>query len=412
MSLASRLSLPEDLPKPLLAAILFYLGHIILQSKPAGSELGVAWMLIFLLSAMSRRQIRPSFHILCFPLAVYALVSTISSMVAPRDIHGNWELALWIKILVFPAALMIFRTVPRVRTCAIFCHAICGVWIACSGLFQYFFERQRDLEHRITGPSTHVMTYSGLLLPLSLFLIILALHYRKPWMYASSVIVTVTLLLTFTRSAWLGWLAAVFVLMLATRTRWVVFAVPVLIAGIALLPMSLFSRAVSSFDTRQSSNLDRIRMVQAGIEMIRDYPLLGVGPANVKEVYPLYRRSDAPRFRPPHLHNNIVQIWAERGVIALAAYFLLLGLFLRECVRGWRGPGRPFAEIGIAVTVAMFFAGLFEFNFGDTEPFLLLLDLFALVIASIEAPPPDLEWPVRWPNPPRANEAEPAAVRA
>ena len=73
------------------------------------------------------------------------------------------------------------------------------------------------------------------------------------------------------------------------------FAVPILTVGIALLPMSLFSRAVSSFDTRQSSNLDRIRMVQAGIEMIRDYPLLGVGPANVKEIYPLYRASDALR---------------------------------------------------------------------------------------------------------------------
>ncbi|MGZ4778303.1 MAG: O-antigen ligase family protein [Thermoanaerobaculia bacterium] len=412
MSLASRLSLPEDIPKPLLAAILCYLGHILLQSKPAGSELGVAWMFIFLLSAMARRQIRPVFHILCFPLAVYALMSTISSIVATRDIHGNAEFAMWCKILVFPAALMIFRTLPEVRTLAIYCHAICGIWIACAGLFQYFFERQRDLEHRITGASTHVMTYSGLLLPLSLFLIILALHYRKPWMVASSVVVTLTLLLTFTRSAWLGWLAAIFVLMLLTRPRWVVFAVPILTVGIALLPMSLFSRAVSSFDTRQSSNLDRIRMVQAGIEMIRDYPLLGVGPANVKEIYPLYRASDAPRFRPPHLHNNVVQIWAERGVVALASYFLLLGLFFRECARGWRGPGRPFAEIGVAVTVAMFFAGLFEFNFGDTEPFFLLLDLFALVIASLEGPPPVLSWPFRRPSSPLANEAVPAAVRA
>jgi len=121
------------------------------------------------------------------------------------------------------------------------------------------------------------------------------------------------------------------------------------------------------------------------VEMVRDYPLFGVGPANVKQVYPMYRRADAPRFRPPHLHNNVMQIWAERGILALAAYLLLLGLFIRECVRAWNGPSRMWAEIGIAVTVAMTVAGLFEFNFGDTEPFLLLMDLFALVVASIEA---------------------------
>ncbi|MGZ8832211.1 MAG: O-antigen ligase family protein, partial [Thermoanaerobaculia bacterium] len=147
-----------------------------------------------------------------------------------------------------------------------------------------------------------------------------------------------------------------------------------------------------------------IRMVQAGVEMIRDYPLLGVGPANVKRVYPLYRRADAPRFRPPHLHNNVVQIWAERGILGLAGYLLLLALFLRECIRGWGGPARKFAEIGVAVTVAMAVAGLFEFNFGDTEPFLLLLDMLALVVAFLEAPIP--------PSPPGANEAARAAVPA
>jgi len=412
VSLASRLSLPEDLPRPLFAAVLCYLVHILFQAKPAMSELGVAWMFIFLLSSMSRGQIRPSFHILCYPLAVYGIASTVSSLVAPRAIHGAGEIAIWGKMLLFPAALMIFRTVPRVRTLAIYCHAIGATSIALMGLFQYFVEHQRDLEHRITGPSTHVMTYSGLLLPLSLFLIILAIHEKKPWMIASSSVVTLALLLTFTRSAWLGWLAAVFVLIAATRPRWMTFAVPVLVAGIALLPLSLFSRAVSSFDTRQSSNLDRIRMVQAGIEIIRDYPLFGVGPANVKEIYPLYRKSDAPRFRPPHLHNNIIQIWAERGILGLAGYVLLLALFLRECTRGWRGAARPLAEIGIAVTVAMTYAGLFEFNFGDTEPFLLLLDLFALVVASIEASAGEPASAARPSRPVRANEAAPEAVGA
>jgi len=142
-------------------------------------------------------------------------------------------------------------------------------------------------------------------------------------------------------------------------------------------------------DTKQSSNLDRIRMAEAGVEIIKDYPLLGVGPANVKEVYPLYRKHDAPRFRIPHLHNNVIQLWAERGVLALVAYLFLQFLFLRECARGWGGPSARFAEAGVAVAVAMAAAGMFEFNFGDTEVFWILLDLFAIVIAFIERPLPN-----------------------
>jgi O-antigen ligase len=81
-----------------------------------------------------------------------------------------------------------------------------------------------------------------------------------------------------------------------------------------------------------------------------------------------------------------VQLWAERGVLAVVAYLVLLGLFIRECARAWKGPESRFAEVGVAVTVGLAAAGLFEFNFGDTEVFLMLLDVCALVIAFTERP--------------------------
>src|SRR5213076_2970931 len=81
---------------------------------------------------------------------------------------------------------------------------------------------------------------------------------------------------------------------------------------------------------------------------------------------------------------NAVQIWAERGVLALAGYLLLLGLFLRECGLRWHGPARAWSQAGLAVIVGLTFAGLFEFNFGDTEVFYLTLDLMALIVAELE----------------------------
>ena len=368
-------------------AALVYLAHILTQGKIALSEISVAATLVLVIIAIARRELRPSFHILYFPLALYGIVSTVSSLASHASKHEIGETALWLKMAIFPAALILFREVPRMRELALRAQTVFAVAIASWGIIQYFAEAQRDLEHRITGPSTHVMTYSGLLLPMALLLVVLAVRRRDAWLGASAAIVSFALLLTFTRSVWLGWLVAVLIVIAINRMSWLMYALPVLILAITFMPESMFTRLVSSFDIQQSSNLDRIRMAEGGLEMIKDHPVLGVGPANVKEVYPLYRKADAPRFRPPHLHNNLIQLWAERGILAVVAYLMLIGLFLRDCAKGWN-TNRAFAEAGVAITAGLAYAGLFEFNFGDTEVFLIMLELFALVIASIEAAEP------------------------
>ena len=75
----------------------------------------------------------------------------------------------------------------------------------------------------------------------------------------------------------------------------------------------------------------------------------------------------------------------------MAAYVLLMALFLRECARGWNGPESRFAQLGVAVTVGLAAAGMFEFNFGDTEVFWIFLDISALIVAFIERPRPSNE---------------------
>lgn len=365
------------------AAVLFFL-TIVFQGKPATIELGAFLFGFCVCWAIARREMRISLHILFFPLLLYSAVSSLSAFFAERRIHAYLEIMLFFKVLFFPLAIILLRSVPRLPRLAVAAHAIFASYVSIWGLLEFFAFGRRTLENRIDGPSTHVMTFSGMLLPVSLMLFFLWWHERKPWQLASSMLATLTLLLTFTRSVWLGWIAAVLVVLAMTRLRAALFALPVLVLFVAFLPLPLFSRFVSTFDTSRSSNLDRIRMVEAGVAMIRDHPLLGVGPGNVKEEYPLYRREDAPRPRPPHLHNNAIQLWAERGVLALAAYVLLQVLFLRECARAVGPEGRKWRDVGVAVCVSLAVAGLFEFNFGDTEVFYLLMNLFALVAVFLE----------------------------
>jgi O-antigen ligase len=276
-----------------------------------------------------------------------------------------------------------------------------AVIISLNGIVEYLAQDQSTLENRITGPVTHVMTFSGLLLPPALLLLVLAFHRRRPWLMVSTVVLSLALFLTYTRSVWLGWVIAAVILLVLERPRWIPFAAAGALFFLTFMPMSFFSRIVSTFDMEQSSNLDRIRMAEGGIEMIKDYPVMGVGPAYIKEVYPLYRRADAPRFRIPHLHNNVLQLWAERGILGLIAYLTLMALFLRECVRSWRGPNREFAQAGLGITVALAVAGLFEFNFGDIEVFLMTLEMMALIVAFLEHP-----------DEPASNELRPELVAA
>lgn len=388
MSLARRLGLPDETTRTVALAVLFYTGHLFCAGWAASSELFAFATMVTVAYALSRGLLAPSFHILYFPLALYGLDSTISAFVADRRIHSFGEIALWGKMLLFPAALILFRNVPRSRNAALRMFLIFGVFSASYGFVQYFaLGGNRDLEHRITGPAAHVMTLSGLLLPVALtFLVLWIYDVRNLLLLAGAAMTNFALLITFTRSAWLGWLVALAVLLALKWPKALAWSVPVALLAISFAPLPLFSRVISSFDVRQSSNLDRIRMAEAGIEIIKDYPVLGVGPANVKEIYPLYRKHDAPRFRIPHLHNNLIQLWAERGVLALVAYLILQWLFLRECARAWGGPATKFAEVGVVVAVGLASAGLFEFNFGDTEVFWVMLDVFAIVIAFIERP--------------------------
>jgi O-antigen ligase len=382
--LAARLGIPADTPQPLIVATLAYLGHLLLAPFVFDSELFVFVMFLAFFIALGRRLIRLEFHILDLPLILYGMASSLSALAAPRSLHMWGDSVIWGKMFLLPATLVLFRAVPRAHTLAVRVFLFFALGTGVVVIFQYFALGLRDLEHRVTWPASHVMTLAGMLVAASVFAAALWLHdLRNPWLATTAILSSFGLLLTYTRSAWIGWVAAVLVLTMLKKPRAVAWAVPVVLIALSFAPAPFFDRLISSFDVRQSSNLDRIRMVEAGVEIIKDYPVLGVGPANIKEVYPLYRKHDAPRFRIPHLHNNFVQLWAERGILALVAYAMLLGLFLAMC---WRDRRNRYAEAGIAVVVALTAAGLFEFNFGDTEVFWLLLDVMAMVVFVVDRP--------------------------
>lgn len=179
---------------------------------------------------------------------------------------------------------------------------------------------------------------------------------------------------TFSRNAWLGVTAGFVALSLAARRVRLLAVLAVAAVLVLLGPTYLAHRLTRLWDPRyDASATDRLLMWQSGVQMVRDYPLLGVGVGGVKRFYPRYVHPDAGKRSTGHLHSNPVQIAAERGLLGFlawgwiwVAFFVKAGAVLRRLPAGL-GMDRMLAAGSLAAVLGFLVAGLFEYNFGDSE---------------------------------------------
>jgi O-antigen ligase len=197
------------------------------------------------------------------------------------------------------------------------------------------------------------------------------------------------LLLTYVRGAWIGFAAGVVVALAGLGRRG-------LVAGLALLVLAALLLAglpgvrdrLSTIGTLQDDTTrDRLAMLEAGVGLVQENPLAGIGPGQVKHVYPRVATPQAMRRSTSHLHNTPLQITVERGLPGLAAWlwifvaFLLrAGAVLRALPREAAGD-RALVLGSLAALVAFLVGGLFEYSFGDTEVLLVAVTLMAVPFA-------------------------------
>ncbi len=201
---------------------------------------------------------------------------------------------------------------------------------------------------------------------------------RKTWWVVLAV-VGISIVLSFTRGVWLGCLVALVYVVGRRNHRWL-WALPAfLIAGYLAAPTMVRQRVeVLRHPTSDPSLSIRFEMWQVALRMVRKHPLVGVGPNNIERVYALY----LPPGRAPvrgyhqHLHNNFLQLAAERGLPCVGAWVWLMGALAwhfarirRQLIRGRRPTW--VAEAAMAAWLGFVVEGCFEFNFG-TSPVLML----------------------------------------
>ncbi len=260
-----------------------------------------------------------------------------------------------------------------------------GAAAAAYGIVQYGMLHFDSLGQRPRGTLGHYMTYSGtLMLVIGVAASRLVFGSRdRVWPALVMPALVVALSLTLTRSAWVGACVAVGVLFILKDLRLLGLLPVVAALFFAFAPDSVTNRMVSMFDLRDPSNRDRLAMARTGAAMVRDFPLTGVGPAMVQRLYPQYRDPDAVQAINPHLHNVPLQIAAERGLPALGIWIAFIAVLAYGLFRLFRTEREPtLAAAGLAAIFAMLSAGLFEYNFGDSEFLMLFLVLVTLPFAA------------------------------
>ncbi len=325
----------------------------------------------------------PALPRFAWPLAAYAALTLLSAGVS-RDpavsVPDTKQLVLFLLVpIVFE-----FGRGARARTLATIALSV-GAASALVGIVQYGVLNYDNLGRRPQGTLSHWMTYSGTLMLVISAAVARLLFDARDRVWAALVMPALVagLGLTFTRSAWVGVSAGVGALFLL-KDRRLVGVLPIAIAVlVAAAPAAVTSRVYSMFDRNDPTNRDRVAMLEAGVAIVRDHPLAGVGPDMISRVYPRYRVPWAVQENNPHLHNVPMQIAAERGLPALAAWVWFIVSVTRGTWRRLRHTRYPaLAAGGLAAVAAMLAAGLFEYNFGDSEFLMLFLVLVTLPFAA------------------------------
>ncbi|HLI95671.1 MAG TPA: O-antigen ligase family protein [Candidatus Baltobacteraceae bacterium] len=154
------------------------------------------------------------------------------------------------------------------------------------------------------------------------------------------------LALTFSRAGWMGFAAAIaFLAFVSGRVRRR-YAPVILLGGLAAVLI------VFNAHHNPAENYTRLSIWQAGIEIVRRFPLTGVGPFDFARIYPLVRLPDGD-ITAFHAHSFLLTIFAELGIVGVIAVLWVWWRFAQTLHSELRTAPPAHATLAIAVAAGL-----------------------------------------------------------
>ncbi len=305
-----------------------------------------ATLIAFLLGAGRNTTTQTAHDYLKLLLGVSMIVLVVNLLRERRDV-ARFTTAIVAGGAIAGAMAIILQQLPVALTTRLLTR-LSVVGYPTSRIVRYI-EDNPALTRRATGTGVDPNAFAGFLM-LALVLAVGQAVAVRPLVARKLSIVTVpivglALLLTESRAAWLG--AAVGVGMLAVL-RYRRLIVPLVALGVAAAAFGVgagyLSRLTGGLRGQDAATQLRYREFANALQLIRDYPVLGVG------------FGDAPRIDLQTGVSSVYLTIAERaGLIGLALFLVVLVSLMARLIRGALRAAHddPFGELTLAIAAAV-----------------------------------------------------------
>jgi len=333
------------------------------------------------------------------PILAFLVVELFSALLTPGRLTGLRALGEeWIVLLFFLVVNNVRRQELARRALELLV-AVTAI-VSLYAIWQHFpgwdLYRHRPLiptgdVFEATGLFGHHLTFGGYVMVVLLVsgcLFFWGVKGRRRIAFGlASLVLSLALIWSYARSAWLGLLGGILAsgLLHGRKTLALGLAGAVVVAGL----LFLFQPAVR-LQVQQATDLlqdpmarsHRVQMWSASLKMIRDHPLLGVGLGRVKESMVAYGCD----LGYSHPHNDLLNVMANAGLLGLAAFLWIWVAFLRTAIRcrsgqPVQGLSPALGTAGFGLMIAFLVAGLFQCYYTDAEDGMILWYLLGLVTA-------------------------------
>ena len=139
------------------------------------------------------------------------------------------------------------------------------------------------------------------------------------------------------------------------------------------------------------ADLSRLSYWRSAAEMVRDYPIVGMGGGAWFNAYPHYRDPELRTYSAPrHTHNDYMQMLAEIGIVGFVLFALLIVIALWHLLSALRERNDPFVRAivfgSLTAMLSLLLHGFTDNNFQVTSTSAYFYVIMALGLATARLP--------------------------
>ena len=383
--------------------------NVVLPKLLGARALVLVLALVLALGQFRRGAISWRFTPLDIPLALFlisAAVSTVYAVNTSVALHGLYQRyqGLFDLVTYFALFWLAVQTVCTRRDAWLLIRSliVAGYAVSVVAIVQVLLGSVPLLGLPLSSSSsrpdatfanpTLLGAFLAMLLPLALYELLHSRSLTDRILFANATVVMgLGMVLSLTRSAWIGAVIGMGVVLISWHPRraaillgGVTAVAAVSVAGALLFNrlgghitapgpvQAVISRAQSLTQPLAGSGGIRLHVWKDTLALIASQPITGYGPDSFGAVYPTFQTADwEPGVLFDRPHQEVLEVAATQGLIGVAAYLLIIGALIRTF---WRGRRERGAMAMVGALVAYEVTTQVNFSLAPAEiPFLLFL---------------------------------------